>query len=190
MEVRRSGGPRKGHVATRASGSLAHRRVESDTLAAGMPAPARGGSALSRDRGPSGNQSIHSDGRSEARNAQAGPGVRWRGICMNTETEKTSFGAEGHPDENQLLLALERELSPEETAQVEQHLGNCWSCRARSTEMQSGLLVFVEYREKRYLPSLDQPPNDFGGFPGALRRIADEGKPDGLSGRIWRSVWR
>ncbi len=79
---------------------------------------------------------------------------------MNTETEKTSFGAEGHPDENQLLLALERELSPEETAQVEKHLGNCWSCRARSSEMQSGILAFVEYREKRYLPSLEPPPHE------------------------------
>src|SRR5260370_2362476 len=190
MEVRRSGGPRKAEVAKRASGSVAHRRVESDTLAAGMPAPARGGSALSRDRGPSGNQSIHSDGRSEARNAQAGPGVRWRGICMNTETEKTSFGAEGHPDENQLLLALERELPPEETTEVEQHLGSCWSCRARSSEMQSGILAFVEYREKRYLPSLEPPPHDYRSFPGELRRIAAEDKPDGLSGRIWRSVWR
>ena len=63
---------------------------------------------------------------------------------MNTETEKISFGTDGHPDENQLLLALERELSLEETAQVEQHLGNCWSCRARSSEMQSGILAFVE----------------------------------------------
>ena len=63
---------------------------------------------------------------------------------MNTETEKLSFGTGGHPDENQLLLALERELSLEEAARVEQHLGNCWSCRARSSEIQSGILAFVE----------------------------------------------
>jgi hypothetical protein len=109
---------------------------------------------------------------------------------MNTETEKTSFGADGHPDENRLLLALERELSSEETAQVEQHLGNCWSCRARSSEMQSGILVFVEYREKRYLPSLEPPPHSYHNFPGQLRRIADERMPFGLSVRIWRSVRR
>jgi hypothetical protein len=109
---------------------------------------------------------------------------------MNTETQKTAFSADGHPDENQLLLALERELSPEETAEVEQHLGNCWSCRARFSEMQSGILAFVEYREKRYLPSLEPPPHDFGGFPGKLGRIAAEGKPDGLARRIWRSIWR
>jgi len=109
---------------------------------------------------------------------------------MNTETEKNAFSADGHPDENQLLLALERELSPEEAAEVEQHLGNCWSCRARSSEMQSGILAFVEYREKRYLPSLEPPPHDFGGFPGKLGRIAAESKPDGLALRIWRSIWR
>jgi hypothetical protein len=109
---------------------------------------------------------------------------------MNTETEKISLGAEGHPDENQLLLARERELSQEETAQVEQHLGTCWSCRARSSEMQSGILAFVEYREKRYLPSLEPPPHDYRSFPGELRRIADESEPSRLSVRIWRSVWR
>jgi hypothetical protein len=109
---------------------------------------------------------------------------------MNTETDKAAFGVDGHPAENQLLLALERELSPEETIQVEQHLGNCWSCRARSSEMQSGILAFVEYRERRYVPSLDLPPHDFGGFPAALRTIADEDKPAGLSTRVWRSVWR
>ena len=109
---------------------------------------------------------------------------------MNTETEKNAFSADGHPDENQLLLALERELSPEETAQVEQHLGDCWSCRARSSEMQNGILAFVEYREKRYLPSLEPAPHNFGGFPGKLGRIAAESKPDGLALRIWRSIWR
>ena len=79
---------------------------------------------------------------------------------MNTEIEKTAFSGDGHPDENQLLLALERELSQQETAEVERHLGNCWSCRARSSEMQSGILAFVEYREKRYLPSLE--PGEVG----------------------------
>ena len=109
---------------------------------------------------------------------------------MNTETEKPALVAGEHPDENQLLLALERELSPEEIAQVEQHLGTCWSCRARSSEMQSGILAFVEYREKRYLPSLESPPGNYRSFPGDLRRIAAESKPARLSIRIWRSIWR
>jgi hypothetical protein len=109
---------------------------------------------------------------------------------MKTETRKTAFSADGHPDENQLLLALERELSLKEAAEVEQHLGNCWSCRARSNQIQGGILAFVEYREKSYLPSLEPPPRDFGGFPGKLSRVAAEGRADGFALRIWRSIRR
>src|SRR5215467_3656878 len=93
---------------------------------------------------------------------------------MKIEREVTALDAGGHPDENQLLLALERELSPEEAAQIEHHLGSCWSCRARSHEMQRGILAFVEYREKRYLPSLEAPPHDFSGFPGQMNRIVKD----------------
>jgi len=103
---------------------------------------------------------------------------------MNTEIERTSFDADGHPDENQLLLALEGELPSAEAMQIEQHLGTCWSCRARSHEMQRGILAFVEYREKRYLPSIDTPPNDFRGFPAALKRTIAESEPTRLMARI------
>ena len=108
---------------------------------------------------------------------------------MNKETEKTASSAGGHPDENQLLLALERELSPKrqqksnnisETAGVAAR--DPARCRVESWHSSS--------REKRYLPSLEPPPQDFGNFLGKLRGIADEGKPDGLALRIWRSIWR
>ena len=109
---------------------------------------------------------------------------------MNTEVQKNYHVDDGHPDENLLLLALERELSPEEADQVEQHLGNCWSCRARSSEMQQGILAFVEYREKRYLPSLETPPYNLQRFSGKLRAIAEQNKPIGRPLRVWRRLWR
>ena len=93
---------------------------------------------------------------------------------MNSDIKQVPFTADGHPEENQLLLALENELSPEEAAKIRAHLGECWSCRARSEEIQRGILAFVEYREQRYLPSLETPPNDFRLFPGELRRVAAE----------------
>ena len=68
---------------------------------------------------------------------------------MNSDTKATLLMADGHPDENQLFLALERELTPDEMADVARHLGTCWTCRARFDEMQRGILAFVEYREKR-----------------------------------------
>jgi hypothetical protein len=105
---------------------------------------------------------------------------------MNQELKPVLFAADGHPDENQLLLALERELPLNDAARVEKHLGNCWSCRARYDEMQRGILVFVEYREKRYLPSVPMPPDDTNGFRDRLRNFVDESSPIGLLTRIWR----
>jgi anti-sigma factor RsiW len=107
---------------------------------------------------------------------------------MNQELKPVSFAADGHPDEDQLLLALEQELPPDDAARVEKHLGNCWSCRARYEEMQRGILAFVEYREKRYLPLVAMPPDDTSGFRDRLRIFLKESSPVGLLTRIWRGL--
>jgi anti-sigma factor RsiW len=107
---------------------------------------------------------------------------------MNQELKPVSFAADGHPDEDQLLLTLEQELPPDDAARVEKHLGNCWSCRARYEEMQRGILAFVEYREKRYLPLVTMPPDDTSGFRDRLRIFLKESSPVGLLTRIWRGL--
>ena len=107
---------------------------------------------------------------------------------MNQELKPVSFAADGHPDEDQLLLALERELPQDDAARIEKHLGNCWSCRARYEEMQRGILAFVEYREKRYLPLVAMPPDDTSGFRDRLRIFLKESAPVGLLTRIWRGL--
>ena len=107
---------------------------------------------------------------------------------MNQELKPVSFAADGHPDEDQLLLTLEQELPPDDAARVEKHLGNCWSCRARYEEMQRGILAFVEYREKRYLPLVAMPPDDTSGFRDRLRIFLQESSPVGLLTRIWRGL--
>lgn len=103
---------------------------------------------------------------------------------MSIEFE--NMGIEGHPAENQLLLALERELPPNQAAEIEQHLGNCWSCRARINELQRGVLAFVEYREKRYLPAVGDPPQQFRDFPSLLQAVARKSKAPGLLEKIRR----
>jgi hypothetical protein len=107
---------------------------------------------------------------------------------MNEESKPHLFAVDGHPDEDQLLLALERELPVDDATRVELHLGNCWSCRARFDEMQRGILAFVEYREKRYLPSLATPPDDSSDFRDRLRNIVRESSPVDLRTRIWRKL--
>jgi hypothetical protein len=103
---------------------------------------------------------------------------------MSTEILKDEFGADRHPDETQLLLALERELPPVEAAAVEHHIGTCWECRARSEEIHRGILAFVEYRDKLYLPELEPAPGDFRQFPSLLNKAAAEEHETGLLDRI------
>src|SRR5215472_15844181 len=103
---------------------------------------------------------------------------------MSTEILKDEFGADRHPDETQLLLALERELPPAEAAAVERHIGTCWECRARSEEIHRGIFAFVEYRDKLYLPELESAPGDFRERPSLLNKAAAEEHEVGVFDRI------
>jgi anti-sigma factor RsiW len=108
---------------------------------------------------------------------------------MNSDMDSPRlFAADGHPDENQLLMGLEKELPSDEAAQIERHLGKCWSCRARSDEMQRGILAFVEYRERRYLPLLPEPPQRDPNFPEKLRDAACEHSSPGWVARVWNRL--
>jgi hypothetical protein len=107
---------------------------------------------------------------------------------MNSEKDMAALAGESHPDESQLLLALEHELPSDGIAEIDEHLGQCWSCRARSEEMHRGILAFVQYREDRYLPSLAEPPNEFRGFPGELRKLVVEIESPSPATRLRQSL--
>jgi len=107
---------------------------------------------------------------------------------MNQEMKSVMFGGDGHPDENELLLALERELPPDGIAQIDAHLGECWSCRARSEEMHRGILAFVEYRENLYLPSLEGPPTGFRSFPRQLQNVIAGIQPPSAGTRLRQAL--
>lgn len=93
---------------------------------------------------------------------------------MKTDDPSMRVTSDGHPDEDLLFLAIERELAPEEAAQVEKHLGACWECRVRLEEIQKGILAFMEYREKRFAPMLPKPPNRYRNFAGRLQTVSQE----------------
>ena len=108
---------------------------------------------------------------------------------MKTEDPSMLFTSDGHPDENLLFLAIERELTPEEAAQVEGHLGACWSCRVRSEEMQKGISAFMDYREKRFAPMLPPPPNGYRDFAGRLQSVSQESAaPQSALARL-KAIW-
>ena len=103
---------------------------------------------------------------------------------MSTEILKPEFVGDQHPDDNQLLLALERELSSGETAAVERHIRACWDCRARYDEMHRGILTFAEYRDKLYLPALQPAPDGFREFQSLLKKASSDRLGAGLLERV------
>ena len=107
---------------------------------------------------------------------------------MSTEILKPEFVGDQHPGDDQLLLALERELSPGETAEVERHIEACWDCRARYDEMHRGILTFAEYREELYLPAIQSPPRGFRQFPSLLKKASSDGLGAGLLDRVQTSL--
>ena len=65
-----------------------------------------------------------------------------------------------HLSDQELLLWADGEVSSRRAAQVQRHLGACWTCRARLAELEHAIADFVEmYRRDldATLPSVDGP---------------------------------
>ena len=56
-------------------------------------------------------------------------------------------GENPHLSYEKLLFALDGELAADESAQVRIHLQACWSCRARSEQIEDAIASVVEYRD-------------------------------------------
>jgi anti-sigma factor RsiW len=104
-------------------------------------------------------------------------GMNWTGIN----------GEEGapHPAREQLLLALDGELSEGESVTLKAHLEACWKCRARLAEIETAITEFSRFDDAVLTACLPPPPNEWHGFDGRLRQLARaNGAPS------WRSRWR
>ena len=56
------------------------------------------------------------------------------------------WGTDAHLSDDQLLMALDGELSSRKSARIERHLEACWSCRVRSAHIEAAITDVVEYR--------------------------------------------
>src|SRR6266576_1756916 len=96
-------------------------------------------------------------------------------------------GQNQHLSDEQLLLALDGELSSRKTAWVEAHIEACWSCRARSQQIEEAIADVVEHRDcltKPYFPLSDGGRESFVvqlellaravGRPSLLSRILEQ----------------
>ena len=77
------------------------------------------------------------------------------GSRLDNLTTSNRSGKNPHLSDEQLLLALDGELSPRETGQVSFHLEACWSCRARSEQIGEAIADVMEYRS---CVAKSQPP--------------------------------
>src|ERR1700676_5729958 len=74
---------------------------------------------------------------------------------MDKTAESRGVGSAGnkksdqnpHLSDEKLLFALDGELAAGESAQVKIHLQACWSCRARSEQIEEAIASVVEYRD-------------------------------------------
>jgi anti-sigma factor RsiW len=93
---------------------------------------------------------------------------------MDNPLQNGINGEEHHPPREQLLLYVDRELTPKVAAQIEKHLGACWSCRARVSKIEKSIADYMEFDGAMLTPSLSYPPNSWRGFNGGVRQIAAE----------------
>ena len=61
-----------------------------------------------------------------------------------------------HIADQELMLALDGELSAHDAARVEAHVSGCWTCRARRQELEHAIADYVRL-PKPALPSADGP---------------------------------
>ena len=64
---------------------------------------------------------------------------------------------EDHPSREELLLAVEGELPAGRAKRIEDHLVDCWKCRAHKQEIDETIASFVRLRERDLDPLLPPP---------------------------------
>jgi hypothetical protein len=93
---------------------------------------------------------------------------------------------ESHLSDQELLQAVDGELSPRESGRVQSHLAACWACRVRKQEIETAIGEFVRLQRQDF--NLRIPPPD---GPRALLKaqLAQHAGPERVSRLAWfRSV--
>lgn len=83
-----------------------------------------------------------------------------------------------HPGDEELLMLMDGELPAKELAFGRTHLDACWTCRARSEELQYTISSFVKYNDSILSPLIDRSPRNWGGFKARLNKaVVETGNP-------------
>jgi Putative zinc-finger len=63
---------------------------------------------------------------------------------------KIMLSEESHLSDQQLVQAVDGELSPREAGRVESHLSACWACRVRKQEIETAIGEFVRLQRQNF----------------------------------------
>jgi hypothetical protein len=99
---------------------------------------------------------------------------------------------ESHLSDQELLLAIDGELSPREAGRVQAHCAACWACRVRRQEIETAIAEFVRFQRQNL--DLRIPPSDGPRalLKAQLAQLADGQRPSrsrSLRALSWRFGW-
>src|ERR1700686_2009686 len=104
----------------------------------------------------------------------------------NSSAENKKSDRNPHLSDEQLLLALDGELSAHEAAQVEVHVASCWACRARREQIEKVIGDVVDYRDQLIQPYFSNSTGGRSRFVDQLEQLAASiGQPP-----LWKRVLR
>ena len=109
---------------------------------------------------------------------------------MDNSLQNGMNGDKQHPPREQLLLYVDRELTPKGVARIETHLGACRSCRTQVSKIEKSIAAFMEFDGAMFTPRLSPPPNISRGFDGALRQVVAESGRRSLLSIVFNSFGR
>lgn len=90
---------------------------------------------------------------------------------------------DSHLSDHDLLMEADGELSSRRSAEIQEHLRVCWSCRTRKTELDRAVVNFVEHYHRELDPRV--PPMS-GARAELLHRLAAQpAAPSGMDWRFW-----
>jgi hypothetical protein len=93
-----------------------------------------------------------------------------------------------HLSDEQLLLALDGELSAQEATRVDVHVASCWSCRARRDQIEKAIREVVEYRDHLIQPYFPIPTGRRARFVTRLEELARTAARPPLWSRILKAL--
>ena len=104
----------------------------------------------------------------------------------DSSTENKKSNQNPHLSDEQLLLALDGELSANEAVQVEVHVASCWACRARREQIEKVIGDVVDYRDQLIQPYFSISTGGRSRFVDQLEQLsASIGQPP-----LWKRVLR